>query len=144
MNQLGLFVCFYSPLQMACDLPENYEKHLDAFRFIEDVPCDWERSLLVDGQIGEFCIFARQQRNADDWYIGGINNEVSRDAEVSLSMLEKGRQYRAVVYRDGETADWKTNPYDYVIEEQTVNSKDTLHIHMASGGGFAVQLKQQD
>ena len=144
MNQLGLFVCLYSPLQMACDLPENYEKHLDAFRFIEDVPCDWERSLLVDGQIGEFCIFARQQRNTDDWYIGGINNEVSRDAEVSLSMLEKGRQYRAVVYRDGETADWKANPYDYVIEEQTVSAKDTLHIHMASGGGFAVQLKQQD
>ena len=144
MNQLGLFVCFYSPLQMACDLPENYMKHPDAFRFIEDVPCDWEQSLLVDGEIGGFCIFARQERGGDDWYIGGITNEEARDTDIPLQMLKKGKQYRAIIYRDGETADWQTNPYDYRIEEQTVTSEDTLHIHMASGGGLAVQLKLQN
>ena len=141
MNQLGLFVCFYSPLQMACDLPENYMKHPDAFRFIEDVPCDWEQSLLVDGEIGGFCIFARQERGGDDWYIGGITNEEARDADIPLHILEKGKQYRAIIYCDGEAADWQTNPYDYRIEEQTVTSEDTLHMHMASGGGLAVQLK---
>ena len=78
MNQLGLFVCFYSPLQMVCDLPENYMAHPDAFRFIEHVPCDWERSLLVDGKIGDFCVFARQERGADNWYIGGVTDERSR------------------------------------------------------------------
>ena len=142
MNQLGLFVCLYSPLQMACDLPENYMKHADAFRFIENVPCDWEQSLLIDGQIGEFCIFARQKRGAEDWYIGGINAEEGREVAVSLSMLDAGTTYHATVYRDGEKADWKTNPYDYLIEERTVTAKDTLLLRMASGGGFAIEIEE--
>ena len=141
MNQLGLFVCIYSPLQMACDLPENYMKHPDAFRFIEDVPCDWERSMLVDGKIGEFCIFARQERGADNWYIGGVNADEPRDITLPLTMLAEGQSYVATIYRDGEDADWQTNPYEYEIEEQTVTSADVLQLRMASGGGFAVQLK---
>lgn len=140
MNQLGLFVCFYSPLQMACDLPENYLKHPDAFRFIEDVPCDWERSMLVDGKIGEFCIFARQERGSDKWYIGGINADEPRDVAVPLDMLDPDKTYTATIYRDGENADWKTGPYDYRIETMKVRATDTLHLRMASGGGFAVQL----
>ena len=107
MNQLGLFVCIYSPLQMACDLPENYMKHPDAFRFIEDVPCDWERSMLVDGKIGEFCIFARQERGADNWYIGGVNADEPRDITLPLTMLAEGQSYVATIYRDGEDADWQ-------------------------------------
>lgn len=144
MNQLGLFICLYSPLQMACDLPENYMKHPDAFRFIEEVPCDWERSLLVDGRIGEFCIFARQQRGKDDWYIGAVNADEPRDVDVPLSMLNPGRSYTATVYRDGENADWLTNPYDYCIEQRQVTSAETLHLRMASGGGFAIQIKPAD
>ena len=140
MNQLGLFVCFYSPLQMACDLPEHYMEHADAFRFIEDVPCDWERSLLVDGKIGDYCVFARQGRGSDNWYIGGITDENSREVTIPLSMLPKDQTYQLTLYRDGEQADWQTNPYDYVIEEQNVTSSDTLHIRMASGGGFAASL----
>ena len=140
MNQLGLFVCFYSPLQMACDLPEHYMEHADAFRFIEDVPCDWERSLLVDGKIGDYCVFARQGRGSDNWYIGGITDENSREVTIPLSMLPKDQTYQLTLYRDGEQADWQTNPYDYVIEAQTVTSSDTLHIRMASGGGFAASL----
>lgn len=140
MNQLGLMVCIYSPLQMACDLPENYLKHPDAFAFIENVPCDWERSILVDGKIGDFCIFARQERGTDNWYIGGITNEEAREAVVPLSMLKEGQTYHLTLWRDGEQADWQTNPYDYVIEERDVNNADTLFIRMASGGGFAIEL----
>jgi alpha-glucosidase len=140
MNQLGLFVCFYSPLQMACDLPENYMKHPDAFKFIEDVPCDWERSMLVDGKIGEYCIFARQQRGEADWFIGGVNNEEPRTVEIPLTMLEPGKKYKATIYRDGKKAHWETKPYDYVIETRTVHAGKTLKLRMASGGGFAIKL----
>ena len=141
MNQLGLFVCFYSPLQMACDLPENYLKHPDAFAFIEQVPCDWERSMLVDGQIGQFCIFARQRRGGEDWYIGGINGDEQREAVIPLSMLEAGKTYHACIWRDGDDADWQTNPYDYSIDNVYVDASDTLRIRMASGGGFAIRLQ---
>jgi hypothetical protein len=135
-------VCFYSPLQMACDLPEHYMKYPDAFRFIEQVPCDWERSLLVDGAIGDFCIFARQGRGTDDWYIGGISDEEEREAVVPLSMLDEGVDYALTLWRDAEDADWQTNPYAYRIEERTVSSTDTLRIPMASGGGFAATVRK--
>ena len=140
MNQLGLFVCFYSPLQMACDLPEHYMEHADAFRFIEHVPCDWERSLLVDGKIGDFCVFARQGRGTENWYIGGITDEESREVSFPLNMLEEGKTYTMTVYRDAEDADWLTRPYAYIIEDKEVTSADTLHIRMAKGGGFAAEL----
>ncbi len=141
MNQLGLFVCFYSPLQMACDLPENYMKHPDAFAFIEQVPCDWERSLLVDGQIGQFCIFARQRRGGEDWYIGGINGDEPREAVIPLSMLEADKTYHACIWRDGEEADWQTNPYAYEIDNAYVDCSDTLRIRIAAGGGFAIRIE---
>ena len=141
MNQLGLFVCLYSPLQMACDLPENYVKHPDAFRFIEAVPCDWERSVLVDGKIGDFCIFARQERGSENWYIGGITDEEERTADVPLAMLPDG-EYQLTLWTDAEEADWQTRPYAYEIKEYTVRNTDTLHIRMAAGGGFAAQLLQ--
>ena len=144
MNQLGLFVCFYSPLQMVCDLPEHYMEHPDAFRFIEQVPCDWERSLLVDGKIGDYCIFARQGRGTDDWYIGGITDEQAREAVVPLTMLEPDRTYALTLYRDGEDADWQTRPYAYEIEKKEVTVSDTLHIRMAAGGGFAATVKIQN
>ena len=140
MNQLGLFVCFYSPLQMACDLPENYMKRPAAFRFIEHVPCDWERSLLVDGRIGDYCIFARQGRGTGDWYIGGITDEQAREAVVPLAMLEEGREYMLTLWHDAPDADWQTNPYAYDIEQQKVTAQDTLRVRMAPGGGFAAEL----
>ena len=142
MNQLGLFVCFYSPLQMACDLPEHYMEHPDAFAFIEHVPCDWERSILIDGRIGEYCVFARQGRENQNWYIGGINAEEEREVTIPLSMLEKGKTYQATIWRDGENAHWEKNPYDYTIETIEVTSEDTLRIQMASGGGFAVEIEK--
>lgn len=140
MNQLALFVCFYSPLQMACDLPEHYMKHPDAFRFIEHVPCDWERSVLVDGKIGDFCIFARQGRGTDNWYLGGITDENAREVAVPLGFLQVDRTYKATLYLDAEDADWETRPYAYIIKEMELTSADTLHLRMASGGGFAAEI----
>ncbi len=143
MNQLGLFVCFYSPLQMACDLPEHYMAHADAFRFIEEVPCDWEQSRLVDGRIGDFCIFARQGRGTADWYIGGITDEEARETAVPLDMLEDGKTYLLTLYRDADDADWLTRPYAYVIDNKEVTNRDTLQVRMAAGGGFAATIKQK-
>lgn len=150
MNQLGLFVCFYSPLQMACDLPEHYMEHPDAFRFIEHVPCDWEKSILVDGKIGDFCVFARRERGSDNWYIGGITDENAREVHIPLCFLNQKmangqtQTYRATLYLDAEDADWQTRPYAYEIVNKEVTSSDTLHIRMASGGGLAVELTIQD
>lgn len=140
MNQLGLFVCFYSPLQMACDLPENYMKHPDAFRFIEEVPCDWKKTILLDGKIGDFCVFARQDRNSDNWYVGGISDEEARTTTLSLDFLESGKTYKATIYRDADDADWENNPYAYVIEEKSLSAGDSLTLNMATGGGFAISL----
>ncbi len=141
-NQLGLFVCFYSPLQMACDLPENYLKHPEAFRFIEEVPCDWERSELVDGRIGDFCIFARQERGTARWFIGGINDEQEREVTIPLSMLKPDKTYRAHIWHDSDDADWQTNPYGLVIEQREITSIDTLRLRMASGGGLAIAIEE--
>ena len=143
-NQLGLFVTMYSPLQMACDLPESYMKHPDAFRFIEDVPCDWKQSKLLMGEIGQYVVFAREDRHSDDWYIGGTTDDEARTLTLSFSFLPQNRTYIATIYRDAEGADWQTNPYAYTIEEMEVNAETTLPIWLASGGGFAIRLHAND
>lgn len=147
-NQLGLFVTMYSPLQMACDLPESYMKHLDAFKFIEDVPCDWKQSQLLAGEIGKYVVFARQERTKESshatdnepWFVGATNDDEARNIDLSLHFLPEGRTYRATLYRDADDADWQSNPYAYVIEQQDVTSATVLSLHMASGGGFAISL----
>jgi alpha-glucosidase len=126
---------------MAADLPENYERRPDAFRFIEDVPTDWEQSIALDGEVGEFVVFARQERGGSDWYVGAISGDEPRDIRVPLSFLAPGGRYRATIYRDGDEADWKTNPYDYVIEERTLTGEDSLELRIAAGGGAAVRLQ---
>ena len=142
MNQLGLFVCFYSPLQMVCDLPEHYMEHPEAFRFVEQVPCDWERSLLMDGKIGDYCIYARQERGGDTWYIGGITDEEARTSELVLDMLDEGAEYAMTLWCDAEDADWRTRPYAYDIKEYRVKKGDKMTVKMAAGGGFAAQVKK--
>lgn len=142
MNQLGLFVCFYSPLQMVCDLPEHYMEHPEAFRFVEQVPCDWERSLLMDGKIGDYCIYARQERGGDTWYIGGITDEEARTAVLTLDMLDEGVEYTLTLWCDAEDADWITRPYAYDIKEYSVKKGDKMEVQMAAGGGFAAQVKK--
>ena len=151
-NQLGLFVVLYSPLQMACDLPENYLRYPDAFDFIRRVPCDWEQSRLLSGEIGEYVVMARQERGSGNWYIGAVNNDTPREVSIDLSFLPEG-DYTMTLWRDGEQADWQTDPYDITIETQllstlnaqlsTLNPQPTT-IPMASGGGFAIELRRED
>ena len=139
-KQLALYVVIYSPLVMAADLLEHYEANPRPFRFIRDVPVDWSESLVVNGEIGDFVTIARKDRGSEDWYLGAVTDEEGRVLTAPLSFLTPGRRYRAQIYRDGEAADYRTNPTDIVIEERVVTSADTLTLRLAPGGGQAVRF----
>lgn len=139
-KQLALYVVLYSPIQMAADLPENYEKRLDAFQFILDVPTDWEKSIAVAGEIGEFVAFARQERGGNDWYLGALTDEDARELELSLDFLNPDVIYTAEIYRDGPDADWESNPYEMIIENVEYTSIDRLSLPLAAGGGAAIRF----
>lgn len=141
MKQLALYVVLYSPIQMAADLPEHYLQRPDAFQFIQDVPTDWTQSIALQGEVGDFVVFARQDKHSEDWYLGAITDEHARQLEVKLGFLQPDQKYQAQIYRDGEKANWKTNPYDYVIETQTVTAKDKLTLKLATSGGTAIRFK---
>jgi alpha-glucosidase len=141
MHQLALYVVLYSPIQMAADLPENYAKHREAFQFIVDVPTDWEESISVAGEVGDYVAFARKERGGEDWYLGAISDEESRALNVPLAFLDAERTYIATIYRDGEDADWATNPYDYVIETKEFGRDQVLDLKLAAGGGAAIRLR---
>ncbi|MBB3062464.1 glycoside hydrolase family 97 protein [Microbulbifer rhizosphaerae] len=140
-KQLALYVVLYSPVQMAADLPENYLERPDAFQFIVDVPVDWEQSIALAGEVGDHVVFARRERGGEDWYIGGITGADAREITFDLDFLDEGKSYRAQIYRDGDKADWKTNPYDLVIENKTVGRGDQLTLRMARSGGAAIHVK---
>lgn len=139
-KQLALYVVIHSPLQMAADLPTHYERRPDAFQFIVDVPADWGDSRALAGQVGEFLVMARKARDGDDWYLGAITDDQARSLDVPLTFLEPGERYTAQVYRDGDDANWRSNPYSLVIEEQSVDSASMLKLPLAAGGGAAVRL----
>ncbi|NOS57335.1 MAG: glycoside hydrolase family 97 protein, partial [Cyclobacteriaceae bacterium] len=141
-KQLALYVTMYSPLQMAADLPENYEKHLDAFQFIVDVPVDWSDTKILEAEPGDYITIARKAKQTGDWYVGAITDENSRVAEWSLDFLTAGKKYEAIIYRDASNSDWQTNPEAYVIEKKTVSSKSKLKIQLVKSGGCAIQFKQ--
>ncbi|MGC8824131.1 MAG: glycoside hydrolase family 97 protein [Bacteroidales bacterium] len=138
-KQLALFVVIYSPLQMASDLPENYEGK-PAFEFVKRVPCDWEKTLVPQAKIGEYVVMVRKDRNFDRWYIGAITNENSRELMLKLDFLEPNVQYTANIYADGDRADWKTNPYDIKIYSIPVRSTDEIPLKLAAGGGVAIEI----
>ena len=166
-NQLGLYVTFYSPLQMAADLPENYAPFMDAFQFIKDVAVDWDKSLYLEAEPGAYIVTARHPKmstlnsgrltgksgawefaNAggkehDVWYVGGVTDENARDVSVPLTFLPAGVKYEATIYADAPDADFETNPQAYTITRQTVTSETTLGLRMARAGGFAVSLRAQ-
>lgn len=139
-KQLALYVVLYSPIQMAADLPENYEKRLDAFQFIRDVPTDWADSRALTGEIGEQVTIVRKDRHSEDWYLGSLTDDHGRLLSVPLNFLTPGVTYKAQVYRDGLQAHWDSNPYDMIIEEIEVTSADTFPIRLAAGGGMAVRF----
>jgi len=140
-TQLALYVLIYSPVQMAADLPENYEKRPDAFQFIRDVPTDWETSRTLAGEIGDYVVVARQQRGAADWYLGATTDENARTLDIPLDFLERGRRYEAQIYRDAADADYRTNPTALVIEKRNVTAKDRIAGALAPGGGLAVRFR---
>jgi alpha-glucosidase len=140
-KELSLYVVLYAPVQMAADLPENYDKHPEAFRFIKQVPADWDESIGLAGEIGDYVAIARRQRGQPDWYLGALTDENARTLELKLDFLEPGRRYVAELWRDGAEADWQSRPYDMVIERRKVTAGDTLVLQLARGGGAAVHLR---
>ncbi|MBT8382368.1 MAG: glycoside hydrolase family 97 protein, partial [Ignavibacteria bacterium] len=139
-HQLALYVVIYSPLQMAADLPENYEGH-PAFQFIRDVGVDWDTSIVISGEIGGYITIARKERNTDKWFLGSITDENERTINVSLGFLDEGKEYAATIYSDTEYSHWDTNPTEYKIEEKTVSNNDLLKVELAPGGGTAISFK---
>jgi alpha-glucosidase len=141
-KQLGLYVALYSPIQMAADFPEELAKYPRELEFIKAVPADWSESHLIAGEVGEFAIFARKDRNSEDWYVGGVNDADPRDLRVSLDFLEPGKRYVADIYRDGEGATYLTEArHNIAIERKTVKRGDILPLHLAAGGGVAIRFK---
>lgn len=138
-HQLALYVVLYSPVQMAADLPQNYEGH-PAFQFIRDLGVDWEQSKVLDGEIGEYITIARQERDTGHWFLGGITNEESREIMVETNFLEPGVTYRATLYKDAPNAHWMENPAAYVIESQEVTADSKFGIKLAQGGGVAISF----
>jgi len=139
-KQLALYVVLYSPLQMAADLPENYERQ-PAFQFIRDVAVDWEESRVLEGKIGDYVVVARKERNGPEWFIGAITDEEGRAFDVPLSFLPKGRSYVAEVYADGPKAHWLSNPLPVTISSRTVTAGSRMRIVLAPGGGQAIRIR---
>ena len=140
-KQLALYVTLYSPLQMAADLPENYEKYPDAFQFIKDVAVDWDDTKVLEAEPGYYVTIARKAKGKEDWFLGAITDENARQSEVTLDFLTPGKKYTATIYEDAPTADWDKNPKAYSIRTVEVTSKSPLKLKLAKGGGTAVSFK---
>ena len=145
-KQLALYVVMYSPIQMAADLPRNYLAKPDAFKFIQDVPTDWQQSIALAGEVGDYVVFARKERKRDnysgnDWFLGAVTDEQARSIEIKLDFLEQGKKFEAQIYRDGNNAEWKNNPYDLKIEKRIVTAADKLTLKLATSGGTAIRFK---
>jgi hypothetical protein len=140
-KQLALYITMYSPLQMAADLPENYERFPDALKFIEDVAIDWDDTKILEAEPGDYITIARKTKNKDEWFVGAITDENNRMATISLNYLNPEEKYIATIYEDAPDASWDKNPMAYQIQNFIVNSKDVLKINLANGGGTAISIK---
>lgn len=139
-NQLALYVTLYSPLQMAADFPEHYNKFADAFQFIKDVAIDWDESKYLEAEPGDYITVARKAKGTNNWFIGNVNGETPRTFKIKLDFLDKGKTYEATIYADAKDAHYKTNPQAYTIRKVKVNSKSQLSQYAAPGGGYAVSI----
>jgi len=139
-NQLALYVTMYSPLQMAADLPENYNRYPDAFRFIKDVAVDWDQSKYLEAEPGEYITVARKAKGTNNWFLGNVNGEQSRTSAITLDFLEPGKKYFATIYADAKDAHYKTNPQAYTVRKLIVNSQSKLLQFSAPGGGYAISI----
>ncbi len=140
VKQMALYVTMYSPLQMAADLPESYERHLDAFQFIKDVPVDWDDSQYLEAEPGDYVTVARKAKGKNEWYLGAITDENGRTATAALSFLDAKQKYVATIYADAANADWQKNPMAYQISSSIVTAKTLLKLKLAPGGGAAVSI----
>ena len=143
-RQLALYVTMYSPLQMAADVPEVYNRHLDAFQFIKDVAVDWDESRYLEAEPGRYIVAARKAKGGDDWYVGCTANENGHQSTISLDFLDKDKKYEAVIYADAPDAHYASNPHAYKIEKKKVTSKSRLKMKAAPGGGYAISIKPID
>lgn len=141
VGQLALYVTFYSPLQMAADLPENYAKYMDAFQFIRDVAVDWDDSRYLEAEPADYITVARRAKGTDNWFVGGKCDEQGHQTTLRLDFLDRGRQYEATIYADAKDAHYETNPKAYTITRKKVKAGQTLKLTQAPGGGFAIMLK---
>ena len=141
-RQLALYVTMYSPLQMAADIPENYERFMDAFQFIKDVPVDWEKTIYLEAEPGDYLTIARKEKGKDNWFIGCTADENGHDSELSFDFLEPGKKYMATIYADARDASWDKNPQAYTITQKNLTNKSKLKLHAASGGGYAISIKE--
>jgi hypothetical protein len=139
-NQLALYVTMYSPLQMAADLPENYDRFADAFQFIKDVAVDWSDSKYLEAEPGQYVTVARKAKVTNNWFIGNVNGDNSRTSTIKFDFLEKGKKYIATIYADAKDAHYKTNPQAYTIRKMTVTNKSKLAQLSAPGGGYAISI----
>ena len=139
-KQLALYVTMYSPLQMAADLPENYEKHMDAFQFIKDVPADWQESIYLEAEPGDYLTVVRKDKHSEKWFLGAITDENARETEIKLDFLSPNKKYVAVIYEDGKDADWQKNPKSYRIKTLNITNKSKIKLHLAKGGGTAISF----
>ncbi|MEN9697033.1 MAG: hypothetical protein RLZ56_454 [Bacteroidota bacterium] len=139
-KQLALYITMYSPLQMAADLPENYEKHLDAFQFIKDVPVDWADTKIVEAEPGDYITIARKAKNNKDWFVGAITDENARNFQLKLNFLDTSKKYKAVIYADTKETHFANKPEAYQIVQKTVTAQTVLDLYLAPGGGCAISL----
>ncbi|MBQ5352502.1 MAG: glycoside hydrolase family 97 protein [Bacteroidaceae bacterium] len=140
-RQLGLYVTMYSPLQMAADMPEHYEQFMDAFQFIKDVAIDWDKSVYLEAEPGDYITIARKAKGSEDWFVGNTSDENGHQSVLKLDFLTPGKKYTATIYADAKDADYQNNPQAYTIKKQTVTSKSVLKLKAARGGGFAISIK---
>jgi glucan 1,4-alpha-glucosidase len=140
-KQLALYVTMYSPLQMAADLPENYEKYPDAFQFIKDVALDWDESIYLEAEPGDYLTVVRKTKGKETWFLGAITDENVRSTEIKLDFLTPNKKYEATLYEDGKTADWQNNPINYTTKTIQVASKSKIKLNLVSGGGAAISFK---
>jgi hypothetical protein len=139
-NQLALYVTMYSPLQMAADLPEHYNKFSDAFQFIKEVALDWDDSKYLEAEPGEYITVARKAKGSNNWFVGNVNGVIPRETSITLDFLEKGKKYEATIYADARDAHFYDNPQAYTINKMTVTNKSKIKQISAPGGGFAISL----
>ena len=142
VRQLALYVTMYSPLQMAADIPENYERFMDAFQFIKDVPVDWQKSVYLEAEPGEYVTIARKDKHSNDWYVGCSAGYNGHESKLTLDFLDPDKKYEATIYADAKGTAWNNNPQAYTITKKKVTAKSKLNLKAGIGGGYAISIKE--